>query len=223
MKLFGNIALTAVVLIIVMAALGIYSFGVARDSIRDETRDELASVAGVMATQINASDLAGLRPGDENTPQYAALVQRLRTMRSMNDHIVNAYIMRVRSDQAISFLVDDLALDDPQGSAKIGERYNSPDQREIFAALSLPTSSPEAYTDRWGTFMSGYAPIDDQSGGSSGNTSAVLGIDMAARDYKGRVAAAGISIMTAMILSMVLVVGILGVFSWRIRAMAGKK
>jgi len=31
----------------VMAALGIYSFGVVRDSIRDETRNELASVAGV--------------------------------------------------------------------------------------------------------------------------------------------------------------------------------
>jgi hypothetical protein len=223
MKLFGNIALVAVVLIIVMAALGIYSFGITRDSIREETRDELASVAGVMATRINASDLAGLSPGDENTPQYVALVQRLRTMRSMNDHIVNAYILRVRGDQVTSFLVDDLALDDPQGSAKIGEHYNSPDQRQIFAALSLPTASEEAYTDRWGTFMSGYAPIDDQPGSSNGNTSAVLGIDMAAHDYTDRVAAAGISIMTAMILSMVLVVGIMGVFSWRIRGMTGKK
>ena len=56
------------------------------------------------------------------------LHEHLETMRSMDDHILNAYILRVNPDKTATFLVDDLYPLDPQGSAKIGEVSTAPDQ-----------------------------------------------------------------------------------------------
>jgi len=105
-----------------------------------------------------------------------ALAGQLDDMRSSNDYIVNAYIMRVDADGKIEFIVDDFWLEDPMQSAMIGEIYETPDRDEIFMALSVPTASRDMYTDRWGTYVSGYAPIRDENG----NTVAVLGVDIMA-------------------------------------------
>jgi hypothetical protein len=204
----------AIILIVVIAGFHLYAYTAERDAVRESIRDELKTAAGIMATQINASDIAGLQPGDESSPRYAAVVQKLKTLRSQNDQIVNAYIMRVGNDGTIRFLVDDLALDDPQNSAKIGEVYNSPDSREIFSALSLPTASESVYTDQWGTFISGYAPIDDSLTGSNGNTTAVLGIDMAALDYRDRVAALSRTTAVSGIASMICALGLVALIVW---------
>src|SRR5271169_286834 len=136
----------AVFVIIIIAALTAYSYNSTKEKTAQNLELGLESTAGVMATQINASEIEGLRPGDELNPQYMAVASKLRTMRSMNDYIVNAYIMHVNPDQTITFIVDDLYPDDPQGSAKIGEVYTTPDKAEIFAALSGPSASKQPYT-----------------------------------------------------------------------------
>ncbi len=200
-----------IILIVAIAGLQLYAYTTERDALKESIKDELKTAAGIMATQVNATALAALRPGDENTPQYAALVNQLRTMRSMNDQIVNAYIMKVSGDGTITFLVDDLALEDPQGSAKIGQPYAPPGAIRIFEALSLPTTSDDVYTDEWGTFISGYAPVDDSAAGSSGNTVAVLGIDMAASDYHARVNALSQATLVTGIITMLISLGLIAV------------
>ena len=103
-------------------------------------------------------------------------------MRSMDDNILNVYILKVNPDQTVTFLVDDLYPDDPQGSAKIGEISTAPDKMDILLALSGPTTSKQPYTTKYGSFMTAYAPIDDAVQGSTGNTYAVLAIDVSAAD-----------------------------------------
>jgi hypothetical protein len=201
--------LSAIAIIVVISALGMFCLYTSANGIRDSTRDELKAVAGVMATQVNASDIAGLKPGDESTARYKALVDHLITMRSMDDHIVNAYIMKVGTGGNISFVADDLYFEDPTGSAKIGDSYVTPDKLEIFGALSLPTASQQVYTDKYGTFISGYAPIDTDVNGSSGNTVAVLGVDMAATTYTDEIRATGLAIVDATLISMIIIIGIL--------------
>jgi hypothetical protein len=174
----------------------------------------MESTAAVMATQINASDLAGLRPGDETSPQYIAVVKHLKTMRSLDDNIINASILKVNPDQTATFLVDDLMIDDPQGSAKIGEVSTSPDKMEIFTALSVPTASREPYTTKYGSFMSAYAPIDDATNDSTGNTYAVLAIDMSAADYSAATSKGGLILATG-ILSMLIALGSLFVYGMK--------
>ena len=208
-KFNWRFGLSAIAIIVVIAALGMFSLYTAANGIRDSTRDELKAVAGVMATQVNASDIAGLKPGDESSARYKALVDHLLTMRSMDDRIVNAYIMKVANNGNISFLADDLYFEDPVGSAKIGDNYITPDKMEIFGALSLPTASQQVYTDKYGTFISGYAPIDTDLNGSTGNTVAVLGVDMAATTYTDEIRSTGIAIVDATLIAMIIIVGIL--------------
>lgn len=197
---------SAILIVIVIGALTAFAYTSSNDALKDSVRQGMKSTAAVMATQINASDLAGLKPGDETSPQYIAVVKRLKTMRSLDDNIINAYILKVNPDQTATFLVDDLMLDDPQGSAKIGEVSTSPDKMEIFTALSVPTASREPYTTKYGSFMSAYAPIDDASNDSTGNTYAVLAIDMSAADYSAATSKGGLILATG-ILSMLIALG----------------
>lgn len=198
---------SAILVIIIIGSLTALAYTSSTAAIKDSVRTGLESTAGVMATQINGSDIVLLKAGDEGSPKYLAVVKELRTLRSMDDHILNAYILKVNPDRSITFLVDDLYPDDPQGSAKIGELSTSPDTMEIFAALSRPTSSKEPYTTKYGSFMSAYAPIDDSGGDSSGNTYAVLAIDMAAHDYTNFMGGKGYLILITGLISMILAVG----------------
>jgi hypothetical protein len=88
---------------------------------------------------------------------------------------------------------------------------------EIFTALSVPTASKEPYTTKYGSFMSAYAPIDDATSDSTGNTYAVLAIDMSASDYNAATSKDGF-ILVLGILSMLIALGTLFVYG-----MKGKK
>ena len=196
----------ALLVILIIGSLTILAYTSERDAMADAVKMGLKSTAGVMATQIQPSDIASLKPGDENTPEYTAVVRKLQTMRSMDDHILNAYILKVNPDGTITFLVDDLYPDDPQGSAPIGEVSTVPDKMDILAALSMPTTSDAPYTTKYGSFMTAYAPIDDASYDSEGNTYAVLAVDVSAHDYEN-FTTRGTYIILSGLISMILAVG----------------
>lgn len=202
---------SALLIVVVISVLTVFAYTSSNNALKDSVRDGMKSTAAVMATQINASDISGIKPGDENSPQYIAVVKKLNTMRSLDDSIINAYILKVNPDQTSTFLVDDLMLDDPAGSARIGEVSTSPDTMEIFSALSAPTASKEPYTTKYGSFISAYAPIDDASDNSTGNTYAVLAIDMSASDYTTATSKGGLILVTG-ILSMLIALGTLLVY-----------
>lgn len=205
---------SALLVIVIIGALTLFAYTSEQNALKTATQKGMMSTVAVMATQVNAAELANISPGDENTPRYLAIAQQLQTMRSMDDHILNAYILKVGPDRTITFLVDDLYPDDPQGSARIGEVSTAPDQAEIFHALSTPTASKQPYTTRYGSFMSAYAPIDDSVGDSLGNTTAVLAIDVTAKDYNDFVSQ-GTWILVTGLVSMILAVGAIFCFARR--------
>ena len=198
---------SAIIVIIIIGSLTALAYTSSTAAIKTSVRTGLESTAGVMATQINGSEVVLFKAGDEGSPKYLSMVKKLRTLRSMDDHILNAYILKVNPDRSVTFLVDDLYPDDPQGSAKIGELSTAPDSMEIFSALSRPTSSKEPYTTKYGSFMSAYAPIDDSVGDSNGNTKAVLAIDMSATDYTNYMGGKGYLILITGLISMIIAVG----------------
>jgi len=207
-----KLAAVAIIAIVIIGGLTVYAYSHSNAALKETAQWGLKSTAGAMAAQINASEIQGIQPGDENTTKYLAIANKLRTMRSMNDDLINAYIVRVNAtDKTAVFLVDDLYPVDPQGSARIGEADNSPDKMQIFAALSGPTASSEPYSDSWGSFMSAYAPIDDSASDSTGNTYAVLGLDVAASDYM-KSTTQGTWILVTGAVSIIIVLGCLYVF-----------
>lgn len=203
----------ALIAIIIIGSLTAYAYTNTQASISSTARAGLESTAAVMATGINASDIEGLQPGDETSPRYRDVVMKLRTLRSMDDTILSAYILKVHPDHTVTFLVDDLTFSDPAGSAKIGEMSTDPNRDAIFAALSVPTSSNGPYTTRYGSFMSAYAPVDDSPEGSNGNTVAVLAIDIPAKTYTDAVNASGFGIIITGVVSILIIICLIFRFS----------
>jgi hypothetical protein len=200
-----KLLVASLLVILIIGSLTILAYTGENAAMGDAVKMGMKSTVATMATQITPADLSGLKPGDENTPKYQAVAQKLRTMRSMDDNVLNAYILKMNPDQTVTFLVDDLYPTDPQGSAKIGEVSTAP-KMDILAALSGPAASREPYTTKYGSFMTAYAPIDDAAGDSSGNTYAILAIDVSAKDYTDYTSRAGYVMLTGLI-SMILAVG----------------
>ena len=210
-----TLLMASILVMVIIGSLTIVAYNSENDAIKGAVKDGMKATVGVMANQVNASEIAGLKPGDETSPRYIRLAKKLRTMRSMDDHILNAYILKVNPDQSVTFLVDDLYPADPYGSAKIGEISNAP-KSDIIAALSGPVTSAEPYTTKYGSFMTAYAPIVDSVSDSSGNTVAVLAIDITAMDFTGYTTRGGIIILTGLV-SMVLAVGAIGYFGTKLQ------
>jgi HAMP domain-containing protein len=114
-----------------------------------------------------------LQPGSEGTPEYLALVNFLITLRSQSPELKNFYIMK-KEESKIIFLIDDIYFSTPDKYAKIGEEYTDYEPLLLDAFDGDAVASEDFYTDEWGTFLSGYAPIKD----SNGQIIAVIGLDM---------------------------------------------
>ncbi|WML67067.1 MAG: hypothetical protein METHP_00548 [Methanoregula sp. SKADARSKE-2] len=195
---------------VILSALTAFAYSSEDAALKHVSTIGLKSTAGVMAAELNASDVEGLKPGDEMSPRYLAVAQHLKTMRSMNDNILNAYVLKVNPDGTITFLVDDLYPEDLLGSARIGEVSRAPDRADILSALSGPTTSKEPYTKKYGAFMTAYAPIDDSAAGSNGNTYAILAIDISAKDYLNATSKGQLIILTGVVSIIITLGAIIG-------------
>jgi len=136
-------------------------------------QNKLKITAGQIAGQVNGDGLLTLKPGDEGTPLYLSFARTINHTRSSNPYIVTVYIMRV-DNGTISYVIHDYYLTHGLDSsvAKIGDLITE-DKEVINASLSGPQYSPEVYTSKWGSYLSGYAPIKD----SNGTVVGILGVD----------------------------------------------
>ncbi|WP_292517868.1 hypothetical protein [Methanoculleus sp.] len=123
------------------------------------TLDEMKALAVEVAGQIDGDAFAALRPGDENTPAYIAIHDRLNAFRSENPDIV--YISTIRkTGDAIEQVVD--ADYGSIGGYAIGDGYYVAEPDEPFLA---GFTEPYAEVYSW---VYGYAPVRDASGAAVG-------------------------------------------------------
>jgi hypothetical protein len=134
----------------------------------------LQKVAGRIAGQVNGDGLLSLKPGDEGTPAYLMFANTLYDARKNDSFIVTAYLLRV-DNGTISYVVHDAYLaNGPDSSvARIGDLVTEDRDVIMNASVSGPVYSPYFYTSKWGSYLSGYAPIRD----SNGTVVGVLGVD----------------------------------------------
>jgi len=199
------------VLVIVISGLTfVYTYTETKNAINESLQDHLKDVSSTMASQITDEEIAvilSLQSGDESSPEYQAIVGHLRDMRADSDSIDNAFIMIFEGGQLI-FLVDDYE-DDP---CMIGDVYDTPDLEVIQQAMAEPTASSEIYSDEWGSYMSGYAPVRN----ADGDAVFVLGIDMDASTVLDQENFIGSTIYVIMGLGVVLAGIIVGVLAMTI-------
>jgi HAMP domain-containing protein len=165
------IASFIILILFVAGATFIYTYNETKNAMLASTRDDMINSIGMVAQQFTpqeAEAISHLQAGQENTTTYQTLLAKMQSIRALSPNIVNIYTMRI-DDGKVSFLIDDLE-DDP---ASIGDTYEQPEQR-LFDAVNGVTASDNLYTDEFGTYLSGYAPLKD----TSGNLIVIIGADM---------------------------------------------
>lgn len=202
-----KLIISFVALIVVIAGgTYLYTFDQTKQALLQSTQDDLVQIIGIASTQFTVQEIdqiGQLKPGDDQTPVYLALKTKLQRMRSVSPNVSNLYIMQIQGDKVV-FLVDD-AEDQP---ALIGEVYEQPEQRVFLANKSIQVSE-NLYTDEFGTFLSGYAPIL----GTSGSSTLIIGADILADTVVQRENFIGNTIYFVMGFAILIAGLIIGLFS----------
>ena len=172
--------LTLVIILFGTAVTGVLSvllFTTTRDQLRADFRQRLTDIVAVGALSIDADVHRSLRQADqEGGPDYLAVKRALQQIKAKAADIHFVYTMRADAAGRIVFVVD--AETQVENMAHLGQTYTdaSPFLKEHFADLADPVAETQFYTDRWGTWLTGYAPFYDRSGQRAG----VLGVDIKA-------------------------------------------
>lgn len=173
--------------------LGLLIF--ATSSIRENYRHYLVTVAQAAALQIDPQLHGTIRdPEQRNGVDYLQAVAPLRRMRQASSDIHYIYTAVLDGEQ-IRFVLDAADPGDHDGDgvedqAGVWEAYEDADPVMLAALLGKArgdaASNEEPYEDKWGRFMTGYAPILDARGEQIG----VVGVDVDASVYLARISAA---------------------------------
>lgn len=134
-------------------------------------KTELALYAGAFAEGIDGNALAtALREGPNSTA-FATVLDDLRAFKEADPRIKYVYTLEQRNGRV--FFIVDANYGLPDGSNYMDEYKDAP------LELSTPVTAPIGvgpYTDQWGTFYSGYAPVSTTPGGPA----ILMGVDIKA-------------------------------------------
>lgn len=146
-----------------------------RQEIRQNLRDALLRKVSIAALQIDGDLHAQvLSAQDQTSSPYADIRQRLQDIQQADEDIYYIYTVRADSQGQAIFVID-ATLDEP---SQVGDPY--PDAGPMLQAnltgMAQPMVEQDLYTDQWGTWLSGYAPILR----SDGQVESILCIDISA-------------------------------------------
>ncbi len=162
----------------------------ARAAIDREVRGNLARLASAVAATIDAESHARLTdPAQEGTPAYRRLNRALEAVVQRTDGVRYAYTLRP-SHGRLHFVLDgtppgDADHDGVEDHSFLMDEYRNPDPAAWDAARTgSVTVTAQPFTDAWGTFLSGFAPVVTRDGA----VEAVVGVDASVGDYLDRLA-----------------------------------
>lgn len=174
-------SLLALAFMLITLLAGVITVLVLAFTLRNQTiegfQHRLLDVASLASTRIDGDLHASLvDPVQEDGLEYNQVKQVLQEIRQVNlDEYRFVYTMRVLDDQVI-FVVD--AETNPTNISHLGDVYSdiSPVLKSQLLKATGPFVDPDFTTDRWGTYLSGYAPIHT----SDGRIDGFVGIDISA-------------------------------------------
>jgi hypothetical protein len=181
---------------LVSGSIGTYFYLSAVESLMGSLQSRLKSGSALISEVLDATDLEEIRtPDDINHPSYVRYLKLLRNFKKTNPDIAFLYIMRLEGERSV-FVVDS---DETQAQALPGRPYEwkVPSLKEGFFK---PTSDEKIYTDEWGSFMSGYAPIKNGAGRY------LVGMDMRADEVKNKLHRLRMSGLLSLFASLILAV-----------------
>ena len=146
----------------------------------DGLRDNIKKITQAAAAALPEEDLFLLTSGGagEDHPAYRRLQHQMFEIKEAYPGLLWTYVM-VRREGQIFFLVDSTQTGDGNYSS-FNLRYERPPAEldNVFRTGLALTAGP--YTDEWGRFVSGFAPIRDHF---SGQLAGVFAVDIDVKDW----------------------------------------
>ncbi len=145
-----------------------------RQASRSAYQERLLDIVTMTAMQQDGD--AFLTISSENDAEFQRVRAQNLAIKRISPDFAFVYTMRY-DDQGIYFVVDAGEPDDP-GLAAFGERYEDPSESlaASYRTMTAPVVDEEIYTDAYGSFLGGYAPIWTDGGQVAG----IIGVDIAA-------------------------------------------
>ncbi len=162
---------------------------VARQQQLETIRNKLTTTAAIASKIIDPAEFKKvLEEGSSNSPEWKHIASLLAVFQQQDAEIRFVYAVAPTAETAskgiVQFVVDPSIpsdqnnngiIDPEEQPAPNGERYNARENSpDLLVGLVKPSHDISFTVDKWGQFMSGYAPILDQNGKSLG----AVGIDM---------------------------------------------
>ncbi|HOE95836.1 MAG TPA: PP2C family protein-serine/threonine phosphatase [Candidatus Sumerlaeota bacterium] len=219
------LALATVYLLVTLTVLIMLrtGYGILKEEVRTKARD----LATLLSSQIDPAALAEIRdPSDTDKPAFRRILMQIRTVKDVYPDVRYIYIIRPDSvDQPTSwrFVIDaqphdvdlnqDGTIQPSERGVLPGEPYEeAAGQPAIALALKRPAATSGYFRDEWGTYLSGFAPIREES---TGRPIAVLGIDITQQTVRAKFFAGNVVAFLALIF-------LLGLVTVTIFALYGK-
>ena len=151
----------------------------------EELRLDIISNARVVAEAVNMERIPALKGNSTDlcSEAYLSLKRQLAKIKEISSEYRFIYLMKVGDDSRVSFLVDS----EPHGSKDCsppGRIWNDAPRcvNDLFSDGEYKIVGP--YTDRWGTWLSCFAPVKMSR---TGETVAILGMDMSATKWNSTI------------------------------------
>ncbi len=178
--------------------------------LRNQLRDNLHSLVSIAASEMDPTLVAAItRPEQTGDPDYRRATAPLLRLRRLVPDIYYAYVF-IATPDGLRYTLDSTYYVQnpgaPASAVSVGDLYVDPSDDALRAARSgVVTVSTRPYTDDFGSFMSGFAPIRDSDGALVG----FVGIDISLAQLQrkelplqltyllGLVGSAGFSVLAA--------------------------
>lgn len=196
----GKLIVNFVFLVLgIMLVTGIIQYGISSKQLLEDTQKNVTTLAAAAAVAIDGEKHAELTSTMDSTSEiYSEIRGELQAFQKETG-VTYIYTLLPQSDNTTQFIVD--ADEEP---SLLGDEYVYLDAMK--SAFNGTASAGEIYTDEWGTFLSGYAPIKT----TGGKVVAIVSIDIDASDIAQRemqlVMNIALNIIVSMILTIILAV-----------------
>ncbi len=149
-----------------------------------DTQEALKSIAIEVSQKIPIDTHEDLtEPSQQSSSDYKQIESYFQSVMAGNPKIDDIYTLRptgdpnwmvfVASGRATEDLNDNGEIEEDEEKANLGEEYDVSELPDMRAGLVKPSVDREITYDKWGSWLSGYAPIVD----SNGNSVGLVGID----------------------------------------------
>ncbi|WP_218025701.1 HD-GYP domain-containing protein [Capsulimonas corticalis] len=177
--------LAGVVLLLASCVSSVALYCSAQRAAFDGMRAELSRTAAMAATVVDAdAHKQFVSPEQEASPEYRRAIAPLARILTASGDMKFVYTCVLRQDK-VYFILDPTPAGDSNGDgvddkSHIMDAYPEAPQSMIETLRTgIGGSDSKVYPDRWGSFMSGYAPLRDSQGSLVG----IVGVDMNATQY----------------------------------------